>query len=870
MLRIHKPTWLLTIIALLLMSPVAVDAQNQIRGIVVDSLTGETLPYASVVLKGTSRGAKTDMEGEFFFSANITTGTLQVSFVGYDTKEVTITKGKMTDLEIELVPSGIKLDEVVVKPKKQKYSKKDNPAVAFVKNMIERRESNNPRDHDYFTYDRYEKMIFAKNDYQPKPKEDGKPGKFDFLAEFVDTLEAGVTILPVSEKENISTVFYRKSPKTERTLVKGYKSSGIDEIFSGDGVHQVLAEVFREVDIFQNDIPLFLQRFVSPLSTIGPNYYKYYLLDTLMVDSVKCVDLGFVPFNSETFAFTGHLYVMLDSTYFVHKAVLNVPKDINLNFVSRLTIEQTFERTADDSTRIITKDDISVNFKITEKSKGLYARRLILYSNHSFDKPEGDFRRSYDNATEPLYVDEIYESSAPTITWVDAYHQPDEFWTGKRPEEAKPRNSNSVSELMARLHDIPFVNFMRKTLRVLVQGYIPTHTNPELSKFDFGPMNSTINQNTMEGLRLRVGGATGIAFDDRLFLDGYVAYGFKDGKVKYDGLIEYSFNDKKEFRKEFPVHSIRFEYNYDLNKLGQEYMYTSKDNMMLMLRRKKDKYATYLRNAEFTYYRENYNGVAYGAVVRNFREYSTEWAPFQRYNADGSISSRDHYDMTTLELKFRYARNEKFYQSRNLRIPITYDAAIINISHVMGAKHFLGSSYSYQRTDIGFQKRFWFSAFGYIDIITKAGKVWTKVPYPLLILPNANLTYTIQPETYTNMNALEFINDEYVSWDITYYMNGNLLNRLPLIKKLKWREVFCFRGLWGHLTKKNDPQYGGKGLYQFPETTYRMSNTPYMEASVGIENIFKFLRIDYVWRLTYRGNYDIQRSGIRATMQLSF
>ena len=226
--------------------------------------------------------------------------------------------------------------------------------------------------------------------------------------------------------------------------------------------------------------------------------------------------------------------------------------------------------------------------------------------------------------------------------------------------------------------------------------------------------------------------------------------------------------------------------------------------------------------------------------------------------------------MTELELKFRYGKDEKFYQTRNLRIPITYDALIFNFSHVMAKKGWLGSSYDYHRTDIGIQKRFWFSAFGYVDLITKAGKVWSKVPYPLLILPNANLSYTIQPEAYTNMNAMEFINDEYASWDLTYYMNGNLLNRLPLIKKLKAREVFCFRGLWGHLTDKNNPANGGNGLYLFPKGSYTMGKTPYMEASVGVENIFKFLRIDYVWRLNYRDHPGIQTKGVRCTMRLSF
>lgn len=846
--------WLIGLIA-----ACTVRAQHtQISGIVTDSLTGETLPYASVKLKGTTIGGAADGDGHFSFHIPNKPGTVEISYVGYESRELHVApKGKGIELNVRLVPAGIALSEVTVRPRREKYRKKENPAVEFVRHVIASRKENNPRDHDYFSYDQYEKLFFAKNDYTPKPKKEGKSGKFDFLHEFVDTLDNGITILPVSEKEKMQTVYYRRSPRSEKQVVKGYKSSGIDEIFSSDGVQQFLDEVFREVDIFKNDIPLFLQRFVSPLSSIGPNYYKYYLTDTLQVNGKPCVDLSFVPFNSETFGFTGHLYVTLDSTYFVQRVVLNVPKDINLNFVSRLTIEQEFERTAD-STRIITKDDISVNFKLTERTKGMYARRLNIYTNHSFEPPaEGEMR--------------FFKESASVITLQGSHRQAEDFWEEHRPQEALNRNPNSTEKLMGKLNAVPAYRITMKTLSVLFNGYIPTHREPEKSKFEFGPMNSTINNNSLEGMRFRVGGTTTTAFSKHLFLDGYMAYGVKDEKLKYNALAEYSFNERKEFRKEFPMHSLRLEYMYDINKLGQDYMYTSKDNMMLMIRRKKDRFISYQRLAELTYTREHYNGISYNAILRNRREYATSYAAFERIGANGTIAPVNHYDMTALELRFRYARNEKFYQTRNLRMPITFDALIFNFSHTMAKKNFLGSDYDYHRTDIGIQKRFWLSAFGYIDLITKAGKVWTKVPYPLLVLPNANLTYTIQPESYTNMNALEFINDEYASWDITYYMNGNLLNRLPLVKKLKWREVFCFRGLWGHLTDKNNPAIGdGKGLYRFPTCTYTMSGTPYMEASVGIENILKFLRVDYVWRLSYRNHRDIQKSGVRMTMVLSF
>ena len=833
------------------------NGQNTIiKGVVTDSITGERLPYVSLIFKGTTIGTATDGDGNFSFSALTDVKNLEVSYLGYDTKEVKVIPGKTNNLKIKLAPNGITLNEVVVKPKKEKYSKKENPAVKFVKQVIASRESNDPRNHDYFQYDQYEKMVFAMNDYHPKPKKNGKPGKFDFLIDFVDTLDVGTTILPVSEKEKVESVYYRKEPKSEKRIVKGNKSSGVDEIFSRDGIQQILNEVFREVDIFKNDIPLFLQRFVSPLSTIGPNYYKYYLLDTLNVNGQKCVDLGFVPFNSETFGFTGHLFVTLDSTFFVQKAILNVPKDINLNFVSGMTIEQTFERTPD-STRIITKDDINVNFKLSEKSKGMYARRLNIYSNHSFDEPDAE--RAL-----------VFKESAPVITLKDAYQQSEDFWTSNRPEEAIKKNPNSVEKLMAKFRSVPIFYITEKVVSVLVSGYIPTNKDPLKSKFEFGPMNTAISGNAIEGARFRVGGTTTTAFSRNLFFDGYMAYGTKDEKLKYDALVEYSFNDRKEYRKEFPLNSIRLEYMYDINQLGQQYMYASKDNMFLAWKRQKDTRATYLRQAELTYYHEHYNGLAYGAVIRNRREYATEYAVFDRIGPDGAISPVKSYDMTELELKFRYAKDEKFYQTRNLRYPITFDALIFNFSHVMAKKDLLGSSYDYHRTDIGIQKRFWFSAFGYVDLITKAGKVWNKVPYPLLILPNANLSYTIQPESYTNMNAMEFISDEYASWDLTYYMNGNLLNRLPLVKKLKWREVFCFRGLWGHLTDKNNPMNGGEGLYLFPNGSYTLGKAPYMEASIGIENIFKFLRLDYVWRLNYRDHPGIQTKGVRFMMRMSF
>jgi hypothetical protein len=826
-----------------------------IRGTVTDSITGETLPYVSLILEGTTIGTTTGLNGSFNLSTTSKARTLLVSYLGYAEKRIRVNLGRTNNLKVELAPAAINLSEVEIRPGRERYSRRDNPAVTFIRNAIDMRDRNDPRNHDYFTYDQYEKMVFAMNEFERKPRKDGKVGRFDFLAEFVDTLEAGTTILPVSEKERIETVYYRKDPRSEKRLISAQKAAGVDEIFSREGIQQILNEVFREVNIFENDIPLFLQHFVSPMSTLGPTFYKYYLLDTVEINNQPCIDLGFVPFNSESFGFTGHLFITMDSAYFVQRAILNVPKDINLNFVSRMVIDQTYGR-KEDGARIILKDDIEVNFKVNEKSKGMYARRLNIYSNHSFDEPA-------DLA--------VFKESAPITMLPGALKKPDTFWDENRPQEGQRRNANTVEKLMIRLREVPLFYVTEKVVSLFVNGYVATDTDPLKNKFEFGPVNTFVSGNAIEGARFRVGGTTTTHFSKRLFLDGLAAYGTKDEKLKYDLIAEYSFHDKTDYRKEFPVHSIRAEYAYDINQIGQQYMYTNKDNVFLAWKRQKDDRATYLRFAELAYYNESYSGFGFGASIRNKSEFSTQYAVFDRIEPDGRIAPLKSYTMSELELKLRYAPNEKFYQTRNYRYPITLDAPVFTLNHITAGKGFLGSDYSYNRTDFGIQYRFWMPmSFGYIDLIAKAGKVWSKAPYPMLILPNANLSYTVQPESYNLMNAIEFINDEYASWDVTYFMNGALFNRLPLIKTLKLREVLTFRGLYGNLTDKNNPFTGSAGTYLFPQGSYPMGKEPYMEAGAGIGNIFSFLRLDYVWRLTYRDKPNIQKSGIRFVMRLSF
>lgn len=824
----------------------------QVEGYIRDSLTNETLPGVSVYLRGTSIGTATDGNGYFSLKATTDSTLLAVSYLGYEEYFLPLQKSGTNKVNILLQPTVYQLADVIVRPGKEKYTKKGNPAVEFMEEVIRRRDLHDPRDHDYYSYDTYEQKSFAFNDFdEDEAREKWLYRQVDFIFDYIDTsVVSGKPILPVFNEEYIESNYFRKSTKTERKVIQGIKRSGLIEIINEDGMTQMLEEVFKETDIFQNNIPLFLQRFVSPIASFGPNYYKYYLLDTTEVDGNKCLDVGFAPFNSESFGFVGHLYVTLDSTFFIKKSILNVPRDINLNFVDRLTIEQNYERTGD-GTRLITKNDIVVEFKVTAKSKGLYARRIRVYRNHSFDPPEAF----------------VFKEKAPVIELAEARNKPESFWQQNR-TQTKEIQETSVDRMMAQLRAIPFFYWTEQVAGALINGYIQTSktNNP----FEIGPANTFISGNSLEGARFRLGGTTTVNLSRQLFADGYIAYGTKDHKLKGDIILEYSFNKKKNFRKEFPFHYLRAEYKYDINQIGQHYLYTNADNVFMMLKRRKNNLITYMQTAELSYYQENYKGFGYGVMARHLTEWATADVPFLKIRPDGTIWPAGYYRSTQLEFKIRWAPDEKFYQSRNYRYPITLDAPIITFSHIAAQKGLFGSDYNYNRTEIGLRKRFWMSPFGHLDIYAQAGQVWDKVPYPLLIIPNANLSYSIEAESYSLMDPMEFINDRYVSWETTYYMEGALLNRLPLLKKLQLREVVAFRGWYGDLSDKNNPMVEGTDLFVFPANSYLMNDGPYMEFSVGLDNILKLIRLDYIWRLSYRDHPNVPNSGLRFKMQFSF
>ncbi len=851
------------LIALLItMLPLLVFAQGgkvRIYGKVSDASDKGPLPYASIRISGTSLGCSSDNNGNFSFYVPSMRDTLIISSVGYAEKRIVLSRKTRLPIKVALKPADYSLSEITVKPKKERYRKKDNPAVLLARTIINRRDDNSPKNKKYFSRERHEKLNLALNNFNAESdKHFGK--QFGFLEQYIDTSQiSGEPILHISARELIATDYYRKEPERERLHVKGRRRNGIDDMFSTGEIEALYEEVFKDVEIFQDNISIFGSKFVSPISKLGPTFYKYYIMDTISIDGERCIDLAFTPFNVESFGFTGHIYVTADSTFFIKEVQMNVPHDINMNFVEYMNIKQDFSR-LEDGTRILDKESLTAELKLMNSVNGLYAHREVVYDGYNFESNEIGER--------------ILSNPARVVEDENSMKRDESFWNDNRLNEVSAKEM-SVADMMQQLRSNPFYYWTEKFVSFLFTGWVPIKKNePPLF---YGPVNTTISHNDLEGWRLRTGAMTSAYLNPYLFGRFYLVYGTKDHRWKYMGEVEYSFKKKKEHPNEFPIHSLRAHYESDIYQYGQNYLYTNKDNVFLSLKREKDNKIGYIKKAELTYTREFYNHFSYYVTLRNRIDIASHLVPFERtstVNEETTVTRVKELNNSEVEIGLRYAPNEKFIQSKWNRRSVLPEKPVFTLKHRIGIKGVLGSELNYHHTEASFSKRFWFSAFGYTDCIIKAGKIWNKVPFPLLIMPNANLSYTIQKESYSLMNAMEFFNDEYASWDLTYYMNGLLFNRIPLIRKLNWREVITFKGMFGHLSKKNRPDPLNTGsLYKFPyenDEYHYLGPTPYMEVGVGIENILKVLRVDYVRRLTYTNLPGVSKWGIRIQFHIQF
>lgn len=843
---------------LLAICGVPVATWGQVKGVVTDAETGDPLPSVNVYYEGQKHiGTVTNINGRYSLRSPLQGDSIVFSYVGYRTYKAYVKKGERKTLNVKLNDRGRELTELVVKPKRRRYSRKDNPAVALMRKVIAAKDSNDLRENDYYRYDKYQRITFGFNNITQEFMDSGFLRKYPvFLKQVEYCPQTQTNILPLTYNETSSEHIYRKQPEAERDFVRGTNSEGLNQLFAtGDIVTTVLQRFFTDVNIYDNSINLLERYFTSPLSsTHAISFYQYYIMDTLMVDGDKCIELTFLPQNPQDFGFSGRLWVLDDGSYRVKRCLVNLPVRSSVNFISNLVIEQDFA-TLPNGQRVLVKDNMIAEMGALKKFHNMLVRRTTTYSGFDFS-PIPDER--FEQREQP-------REGIPEI-------KDEEFWAEHRTDTLS-RSEARMSTMVEDMTKKKGFGWIIWIVRAFVENYVETSPAGKKNYVDFGPVNTVVSSNFIDNIRLRASAQTTANLNPHLFLKGYVAYGVRDRKWKYEGEVEYSFIKKQYSPEEFPKNSIAISTRYDVMAPSDALLPTDKDNVFASFKTQTIDQMSYFRqyNVRYEYEFDSHFGIT--AQLRHLTQTPTG-SLFYR-----TTGGTDVPDLTQCEatLSLRYAPGEQVVVTKQRRHPVNHNYPIYTLMHTTGFKDVLGGDYASNYTELSVWKRFWLNSWGRIDVYGRAGAQWNKVPFPLLITPAANNSYIIQREMFNMINNMEFMSDRFVSLSVQWDLSGKLFNRIPLLKHLKWREVIGFKTLYGDLTDKNNPykQAPGSDLFLFPSrngvpTSFAMGKTPYMELNVGVHNIFKFLRVDYVRRLNYLGLPNVKKNGVRFVLQFDF
>lgn len=832
---------------------VCAKAQTRVTfaGQVVDSISGEPLEFVNIAEKGTSNGTMSNTQGQFSLMVK-SSSDISFSCLGYTPKLINAgntnrkISGKNKTFVVKLCPADVQLGEVVVKHKREKYRRKGNPAVDLARNVIAHKYDNQMSMQPNYQMSRYDCITYSMNNFNENQTNKWSK-RFPFIVNYVDTAKITRSpILPVMQDEQVERHYYRTSPtKGHTTVIEGQRHAGMDDMLPAEMVSLLKKEVFPEIELTDDNIYLYRKKFVSPLSTFGIAFYRYYILDSLIIDGKKYIDLGFAPTLPQSFGFVGHLLVAKDSTYMVKRAELNIPPDINLNFVRNLHSEFEYDQ-LEDSTIVITRKSFDTELNVTSGSLGLQAHRDIKYY---------DFTRE-------VASDSIFKG-APILTTF-------------REEAMPPLPDNSVHSMMEQMRQVRWYRNLEIALGWIFKGFVPIdQKREENAKLLFGQINAIASWNQLEHARFHLGGMTTGNLNHYWFLYGFGAYGVQDHKFKYYAQSEFSFRRKKMYPTEFPMHSLRLTSQYDTRELSFETDELSRDNFLGSMRRTSEPYYTYLQRHGLTYTLEFWNHLSLEASIHWQREYQSRIGRefILPGSTDDNILSVDHYDLGIGTLKLRWAPKEAFAQMHTRRVRVDSQHPIFTLTHKYARKGLLGSDFDFQSTEFEFEKRFWLNVLGYANVRLMAGKVWTEVPYTHLFMPNVNTGYFINKNAFAQMEPLEFIYDQYAQWNVEWRMQGLILGNLPLIKRLKWREIVTFNGVYGSISDANhrnitaaQSTYGTDAENKF--NTF--DKIPYMELGIGIDNIFKVLRVEYTRRLTHNDHPGISKNGFKVAVSISF
>jgi hypothetical protein len=821
-----------------------------ITGLVKDSSTGLPISNVSVYIKSAG-GVRTDSVGAYFLQADQKVNFIEFSIVGYKKLRIPIKQDTgMLEISVRLKPLYNELGNVVITRKnKARYTNKNNPAVELIRQVIDHKAENRMEGFNSSSYEKYEKMQVSLSNLSEKLKKNRFTKKFGFVFDNADTSKIeGKSILPVYLEETISRNYYQKKPEKNKTVIVAQKKVDFGEYIDSRGVSTYLNRLYEDVDIYANNLSLLTNQFLSPVAEMAPAFYMYFIKDTAEVDGEKLIRMYFSPRNPNDLLLRGTLFITLDGKYAIQKVNILVSKYANINFVRELKINQDFEKGSNGRYHV-SKSDMIADFGLSKNGGGFVGERTVSYKNFQTDIDLNDSVFA-GNRTEVL---------------PDALSKEGSYWESNRHDTL----SGPESKVYANIDSLKRMPSFKRTLDIatlFLAGY------KSLGPVEIGPVSTFYSFNPVEGFRLRFGGRTTPKLSNRFYTEAYAAYGFKDQKWKYFLSGTYSLNNKTIY--DFPLHYLRASFQRDTKIPGQELQFVQEDNFLLSFKRGDNNKWLYNDIFRLDYVREFNTRVSYTIGAKYWKQ-SPAGREFVYTKMNNGIPANIP-DLTTgeLSLDLRWAPHEQFYQGKLYRIPIVNKYPIFRFRYIAGVKGLFGGEYNYQSINLNIAKRFYLSQLGYTDVSAEGGYLFGKVPFPLLSIHRANQTYTYQLNSYNLMNFLEFVSDRYASINVDHYFNGFIFNKVPLLKKLKWREVITAKVLVGALRDENNPDKTPDQL-KFPVTdgvtsTFTLSKQPYLELSAGVANIFKLLRVDVVKRFSYLDHPNAPQWGIRGRIKFDF
>lgn len=819
----------------------SVRAQVSIEGQVKDIETGKGIPGVTISL--TPGGERTASDSLGYYRILSTGKSTQIEFrtLGYQTLTENISGEGKQVLNVQMEIDFTLLDDIVIN-QRGKYRNRGNPAVALLEKVIEAKPRHSLDRFAYAQIDFYNKNMIALSGLPGFIRDNWITKGYKFIFENLDTTTLpGYRLLPAFLEETQSRQYQGFGLGGSKTFIQARKMTELDPRYVDNShIHTYMRFLQETLDLYSKDIKIAGKAFLSPIADISPYFYRYFITDTIRQEDREYVELTFLPRNMKSYLFSGKLQVDLEN-YGINHAHLQVDQTANFNWVKRLDIDFSYRYTSEYG-YLPKQADFAMLAALPSTKTGIYASRTQVFE--SFDIQNNipgdlDFQHNID---------------------ID---KPDSYWRQHRPVPLSPTERQTY----ANMDSLKTNRSFKRTLSwasFLSDGFI------QAGPLDLGPLEYAYSFNDLEGSRIRLGAKTGKSADRPYYAEGYLAYGTRDERFKYFLHGAYSL---KGSIADFPLHYLEGSYQQDVRQPGYEMSYLNGDSFFQSFRRADDPRFLFKQKARLSHLVEFKNHISLRTHIARLQQAPAYGLLFNTGGpAPDTLSNLIHSEIGIL---LRWAPHEQIIQKQLERSNIPNQYPIFNIQYSMGIPGFLGGTYRFQQLKASVYKRLYLSVLGISDVQLGAGYIWGELPYLLLDIPNANLSYLFSPDSYQLLNEMEFVNDHYIKLDVQHHFEGLLLNRIPLIKKLGWRESMGFKLLYGGLRDENNPQSNPRSI-RFPlgekggQSTFAMSDKPYMEFSVGLENILNFLQVQYIRRLSYLDHPDADKQGFRFSIKFDF